>query len=62
MLCICLLSILLDWLTPKMAVTERFVHVGIRAGYQWWIIYCKKSAFSWRMREYVGLLTDSALY
>lgn len=40
----CLLSTLLDWLTPKMAVTEKFVHVGIRSGYQWWIIYWKKSS------------------
>lgn len=33
--CICLLNMLLDWPTPRMAVTERFVHVGIRAGYHW---------------------------
>lgn len=34
--CICLLSkYALVWLAPKTAVTERFVHVGISAGYQW---------------------------
>lgn len=41
--CICLLNMLLDWPAPRMAVTERFVRVGIRAGYRWWIIYWKKS-------------------
>ena len=39
--CVCLSNMLLDWLSPRMAVTERFVHVGIRAGYRCWIIYLK---------------------
>lgn len=39
---VCLSNMLLDWLSPRMAVTERFVHVGIRAGYRCWIIYWKK--------------------
>lgn len=60
--CICLLNMLLDWLTPKMAVTERFVRVGIRAGYRWWIIYWKKSPLPWRLREYVGLLAGCAVH
>lgn len=33
--CICLLNMLLDWPSPRTAVTERFVRVGIRAGYRW---------------------------
>lgn len=39
---VCLSNMLLDWLSPRMAVTERFVHVGIRAGYRCWIIYWGK--------------------
>lgn len=38
---VCLSNMLLDWLSPRMAVTERFVHVGIRASYRCWIIYLK---------------------
>lgn len=29
---VCLSNMLQDWLSPRMAVTERFVRVGIRAG------------------------------
>lgn len=48
---VCLSNMLLDWLSPRMAVTERFVHVGIRAGYHYWIIYWKKLSPSLKVED-----------